>query len=299
MTETQFERNRGLIPESLQDALWNARVAVAGVGGVGGRLATRLAAVGIGHLVVADLDDFSVTNVNRQEGASFATLGQPKTEVIGSLIHSISPEARLTIFDRGIDADNLGAFVDSTAIVFDATDYTTPGVGLGLAQTARRVGVPMATGVELAFGAYTMWFHPTKGRRYEHFLGIPAETSPDALASGMVAVEFRRWIPHVPNYVNPGVLQAVSSGELAAPAIAPGVDLCSAMLTSLAIELIAGKTSQRPYPHIQHIDVHERRARSIRWSTLHHRRSTASLIFTNRWRRFPLESQSRDSGHEN
>ena len=76
-------RNLGLISDQEQQQLAESTVLVAGVGGVGGRVAETLARVGIGHLIVTDPDDFAVSNLNRQAGCTHDTIGRNKAMVIG------------------------------------------------------------------------------------------------------------------------------------------------------------------------------------------------------------------------
>src|SRR6266542_3532694 len=76
-----FSRNIGLLSEEEQARVRAARVAVAGLGGVGGNHVLALARIGFGSFSLADLDHFELANMNRQAGASVDTLGRSKVEV--------------------------------------------------------------------------------------------------------------------------------------------------------------------------------------------------------------------------
>src|SRR5688572_3034414 len=76
--EDAFKRNRGLITEEEQQKLRNSRVAIAGMGGVGGVHLITLARLGIGKFTIADPDVFDVPNFNRQYGATISNLGRNK-----------------------------------------------------------------------------------------------------------------------------------------------------------------------------------------------------------------------------
>ena len=76
--------------------LADARVAVFGVGGVGGHCVQALARAGVGHIAVIDDDVVSVTNINRQAVAMDSTIGQPKVEVIASQVRDINPACEVT-----------------------------------------------------------------------------------------------------------------------------------------------------------------------------------------------------------
>ena len=76
--------------------LADARVAVFGVGGVGGHCVQALARAGVGHIAVIDDDVVSVTNINRQAVAMDSTIGQPKVEVITAQVRDINPACEVT-----------------------------------------------------------------------------------------------------------------------------------------------------------------------------------------------------------
>jgi tRNA A37 threonylcarbamoyladenosine dehydratase len=82
-------RNRGLISDVEQRRLAASTVLIAGVGGVGGRVAETMARVGIGHLIVTDPDQFAVSNLNRQAGCTRETLGRNKAVVIAELCGAV------------------------------------------------------------------------------------------------------------------------------------------------------------------------------------------------------------------
>src|SRR5258705_3199384 len=94
-----FDRNIGWLTEWEQQTLRAKRVAIAGMGGVGGFYLTTLARLGIGAFTVADFDHFEIANFNRQIGATIQTLGRPKAEVLGEMAHAINPEIRIRSFD--------------------------------------------------------------------------------------------------------------------------------------------------------------------------------------------------------
>ena len=73
-----FARNIGWVTEAEQAALRGKRIAIAGMGGVGGVHLLTLTRLGIGAFNIADMDTFDVVNFNRQAGASMSTVGQPQ-----------------------------------------------------------------------------------------------------------------------------------------------------------------------------------------------------------------------------
>ena len=85
----RYRRNGLGCPEQLM--LLRARVAVIGCGGLGGSVAALLARIGIGRLRLVDPDRFEEHNLNRQQFATVASLGRPKTETARTVIRSINP----------------------------------------------------------------------------------------------------------------------------------------------------------------------------------------------------------------
>ncbi len=91
----QHTRSVPLLGEDGLEKLKNARVAVFGVGGVGGHLCEALARAGVGELHLFDKDTVSLTNINRQAVALHSTVGLPKVEVMRARIADINPDCRV------------------------------------------------------------------------------------------------------------------------------------------------------------------------------------------------------------
>lgn len=87
----EHSRTAALIGEVGLSRLQSARVAIFGIGGVGGHLAEALARAGVGHIHLIDRDTVSLSNVNRQAVALHSTVGRPKAEVMAERIKDINP----------------------------------------------------------------------------------------------------------------------------------------------------------------------------------------------------------------
>lgn len=90
-----FERSRALLGDDAMEKLAKSRVAVFGVGGVGGWCAECLARTGVGALDIIDDDTVAPSNVNRQPMAASSSLGRPKVEVFAEKLLDINPSLRL------------------------------------------------------------------------------------------------------------------------------------------------------------------------------------------------------------
>lgn len=108
-----------------------ARVAVFGVGGVGGYAAEALARAGVGHIDLIDSDRVAVSNINRQIIATHETIGMYKTEAMRDRIASINPETSVGCYNIFFDEDTKGNFdFSSYDYVIDAIDSLSAKVEL-------------------------------------------------------------------------------------------------------------------------------------------------------------------------
>ena len=116
-----IDRTAALIGEEGIEKLRSARVAVFGIGGVGGYVAEALARSGVGHIDLIDADVVTETNINRQIIALNSTLGKPKAEVMRARILDINPEADVRAFNffyseetaKAIDLKNYNYIADA------------------------------------------------------------------------------------------------------------------------------------------------------------------------------------------
>lgn len=265
--EHPLSRNRGLISEGEQQRLAEARVLVAGVGGVGGRVAETLTRLGVGTLVLADPDTFSVTNLNRQAAATTTTLGRNKADVVAELCRSIGTGTRIEVVRDGIVETNVADLVAASDVVIDGTDYTLPDVGLRLARAARAAATPVLLAVEIGFGVWHTVI-PPDGAHFERLLGLPATITFDDLTSGRARVPLWRWVVSIPSYADVDVLAQVEQGHLQAPAVAPAVELSAAVVSTTVVSLLVGRRPVASAPRIHHVDARTGKARTLRPSRL-------------------------------
>ncbi len=148
----QFSRTRLLLGAQAMEKLKNARVAVFGLGGVGGYAVEALARSGVGALDLIDHDTISLTNLNRQIFATHSTVGMDKVEVARRRVLDINPEIRVVTHKAFYTPDTAGRF-DFTQYdyIIDAIDTVT--AKLALIAQAKAAGTPilcsMGTGNKL------------------------------------------------------------------------------------------------------------------------------------------------------
>lgn len=138
----EFSRTRMLLGDDAMARLAAARVAVFGVGGVGGYVVEALARSGVGALELIDNDTVSLTNINRQIIALHSTVGMPKVDAARARVLDICPQTQV-IAHRAF-------FTPETAVQFDFTQYSyvvdaidTVSGKIELAVRAHAAGVPI------------------------------------------------------------------------------------------------------------------------------------------------------------
>ena len=140
--ESIFSRTELLLGNEAVNRLSRARVAVFGVGGVGGYVAEALARSGIGCLELIDKDQVSLSNINRQIIALHSTIGRFKAEVMRDRIKDINPDAEVYVHNCFFLPETADSFdFSSYDYVVDAVDNVT--AKLELAARASEAGVPV------------------------------------------------------------------------------------------------------------------------------------------------------------
>lgn len=138
----QFSRTELLIGEEGVRRLQAARVAIFGIGGVGGYVVEALARSGVGAFDLIDNDVVSLTNINRQIIAVHDTIGRYKTEVMRERILSINPWARVEVHNCFYLPETAGEFdFCQYTYVVDAVDTVT--AKIEIIMQAKEKGVPV------------------------------------------------------------------------------------------------------------------------------------------------------------
>ena len=140
--QNEFSRTELLLGSEAMKKLMNARVAVFGVGGVGGAVVEALARSGVGAIDIVDNDSVSLTNINRQLIATHETVGMAKVDAAEARILSINPYCRVTKHKL--------FYLPETADRFDFSrfDYVVDAIDtvsgkLMLVEAANAAGVPI------------------------------------------------------------------------------------------------------------------------------------------------------------
>lgn len=169
--EKAFSRNIGFLLPSELEYLKNCRVAIAGMGGVGGIHLITLTRLGIGNFHIADFDEFEIHNFNRQAGASMKTLGKKKVDVMAEQALDINPELHIKKFPEGVTESNIDAFLDDVDIYVDGLDAFVVETREFVFKKCYEKGIPAITVGPLGMSSALVNFLPGK-MTFEEYFGL-------------------------------------------------------------------------------------------------------------------------------
>ena len=139
---SRLERTELFLGKEAIEKLNTARVAVIGLGGVGGAAAEALVRAGIGHLLFIDGDDVDETNINRQLLATYETVGMDKTAAAEKRFRLIAPEADMTFIKEFYLPENSSFLYDwKPDYIVDAIDTVT--AKLHIAEECKNRGIKL------------------------------------------------------------------------------------------------------------------------------------------------------------
>lgn len=228
-----FRRNIGLVSEAEQVKLGGICVALPGLGGVGGAHLQTLARMGVGAFKLADPDTFEVANFNRQLGANLSTVGQSKTDAMARMAKDINPDARISTFPDGINAQNIDAFLEGVDVVVDGIEYFRIEVRELLYKACRERRIPVVNAGPIGFGAAVIVFTPDSPSFEEYFRISPEMTRAEKLLAMALGL-------------GPGARHDIDSRYVdvereKGPALASACMLCAAAAATEVLKLVTGR----------------------------------------------------------
>ena len=248
-----FARNIGWVTEAEQAALRGKRIAIAGVGGVGGVHLLSLARLGIGAFHVAEMDTFDLVNFNRQAGAMMSTLGRPKVDVMVEMARQINPELDIKVFGEGVNAGNLDAFLDGVDLYVDGLDFFAFQARRDTFNACHAKGVPAVTAAPLGMGTAVLSFLPGK-MSFEEYFRL------DGCDEDEMAVRFLLGLS--PAMLQRGYLADPSRVDFAArrgPSTIAACQLCAGVTATEALKILLGRGKVLCAPWGFHFDAYRNR----------------------------------------
>ena len=144
---TQFSRTELLLGKEAMEKLQNSRVAVFGIGGVGGYVGEALARSGVGAFDLIDDDKVCLTNLNRQIIATYKTIGKYKTDVMKERILDINPKADVRVHKCFFLPENADEFpYEDYDYMVDAVDTVTAKISLVMKAQEKHIPIISSMG---------------------------------------------------------------------------------------------------------------------------------------------------------
>ena len=229
-----FSRNIGWLTNDEQARLRASRVAIAGLGGVGGAHLLTLVRLGIGSFRIADFDHFDLTNFNRQSGASMQSVGRAKAEVLMSMAKDINPELDIEVFDTGVNADNIDRFLDGVDAYVDGLDFFAFEARQATFSACAAMGVPAVTAAPLGMGVAWLNFLPG-GMTFEEYLGLRSQADDEKALRFLIGLSPRLLQDYL---VDESQLDlSAKSG----PSTAMACDLCAGVAGTQVLKILLGR----------------------------------------------------------
>lgn len=248
--EEAFSRNIGWLTRQEQEALRHKRVAIAGLGGVGGVHLLTLCRLGVGRFHLADFDAFDLANFNRQAGATVSSIGQSKLDVMIRQARDINPELDLTGFADGVTEGNLDAFLDGVALFVDGLDFFAFEMRQKVFAACAKKGIPAVTAAPLGMGAAVLNFLPG-GMSFDEYFRLddgPEAEKPVRFLMGLA-----------PAHLQMGYLADPSAVDFASrkgPSTIMACQLCAGVAATEALKILLGRGPVRAAPRGYHFDAY-------------------------------------------
>jgi molybdopterin/thiamine biosynthesis adenylyltransferase len=248
--EQAFGRNIGWITREEQQTLRAKRVAIGGLGGVGGYHLTTLTRLGIGGFSIADFDHFELANFNRQYGARMSTVGQPKLDVMRAMALDINPELQIRAFAEGVQESNIESFLDGVDIYVDSIDVFNLETRREIYARCRSIGIPAIMSVPAGMGATFFIFMPN-GMSFEQwfrFADVEPAKRPVNFIVGATPAGLHR------SYLVDWSSVNLKTRDL--PSTGLSCQLCAGAVAAQALKLLLGRGKVEPAPTYHQFDAY-------------------------------------------
>lgn len=238
-----FSRNIGLFTQKEQERLSNSRIAIPGMGGVGGVHLITLTRTGITKFNIADFDEYEPANINRQYGARVPEFGRPKLEVMAEQALSINPYLELNLFKEGINTSNMDEFLDGVDVVLDGLDFFQFEIRRRLFKRAAEKGIHVVTAGPMGYSSAMLVFSP-RGMGFDEYFNIR-----DGMADEDKYLSFALGLSPRPTHIKYMDFKKVDFSSKAGPSLNIACQVCSGMAATEAVKVILKKGKIKAVPH--------------------------------------------------
>ena len=230
-----FSRNIGWVTQQEQEILRSKKIAIAGLGGVGGSHLLTLTRLGIGAFHIADFDSFELANFNRQAGASVSNLDRPKTDVMAEMAIDINPELTVTKFSQGVTVDNLSEFFAGVDLYVDSLDFFAFEAREMVFAYCADHGIPAVTAAPLGMGTALLNFLPGR-MTFEQYFQLKGKSEVDKILHFLLGLS--------PAMLQHGYLvkpEAVDLANHRGPSTPMACELCAGVAATQALKILLGR----------------------------------------------------------
>ena len=245
-----FSRNIGWVTEAEQDILRGKKIAIAGMGGVGGIHLLTLARLGIGAFNIADLDIFELANFNRQVGATFSTLNQSKVDVLTRQALDINPDLDIKCFPHGVSEANLSEFLNGVDLYVDGLDFFVLPIRRRVFARCTELGIPAITAAPLGMGAAYLVFMPG-GMTFEDYFCLEGLLPEQQYVNFLLGLSPKGL--HRPYLADPS---RVNLAAHRGPSTIMACQLCAGVAGVEALKILLGRGRIHAAPHYHQFDAY-------------------------------------------
>jgi len=245
-----FSRNIGWLTTKEQAILRSKKIAIAGLGGVGGSHLLTLTRLGVGAFHIADFDKFELPNFNRQAGATVSRLDKPKTDMLADMAWDINPELVITKFPQGVTADNLSEFFTDIDLYVDALDFFAFDARERVFAYCADYGIPAITAAPLGMGTALLNFLPGK-MTFEQYFQLQGKSETDKILRFLLGLS--------PAMLQRGYLIDSSAVDLLnhkGPSTSMACELCAGVAATQALKILLKRGNVLAAPWGLHFDAY-------------------------------------------
>lgn len=271
--EEAFSRTLGWLTEAELQLLRRSRVAIGGLGGVGGSHALTLARLGVSRFTLSDMDTFDWPNMNRQAGCFSSTIGKPKCETIARMLADINPEVQLTLMPNGVDESTIDQFLEGVDLYVDSYDLFALSIRRRTFQRARELGIPAITAAPVGFGTSFMCFLPDS-MSFEDYFDFGTTAAPaEHITKFLIGMS-----PRMLQFPYLADRSRVNLSKEKVCSTSIGIELAAGVAATNAIKILLGRGDVITAPSSLHFDAY-RNQMEIVWRPWGNKNPIQKILF--------------------
>ncbi len=257
----QTQRNLGILDEQQQQRLKDSRIAVMGLGGIGGPCFEVLVRTGIEKFSIVDRDRYDQTNINRQNFAFLSTAGKAKTQVACDFAKDINPGVEIDAFNT-VDERNADEVIAGADAVVMGIDELRPCILVS--RKARALNIPVIEGWALPYGNVRVFTSQSPSLEESYGLPTVGRELPDIPKEEMDAMGRELLmklgtIEGIAGHYKPDAADRIAAGRI--PSFAPMVWFTSVMMAIETVKVLLGWGKPALGPQFSMYDPFEHIAR--------------------------------------